>query len=350
MHSDAVPQPLAVRYAWAANPVGANLTNASGLPASLFKTDAWLAAFRHPLVPALSGPYVHVYKPGGDIYPGPDSERLRAGQRYEDWVPNDHAILKGQDGRWHALGITHPAVDGPPWHEGENLSFHAVSPPGLLQEVLNPQGWRDLPKVLPPRDRPGEKLQHHAPSIVRKDGLYYMIYGPNPIRYAVSEDLANWTPKGPLFVQEHGGRDPSLFHNDDHYIILLTSQKSVVARTSKDLLTWSEATTIYTLPPGETGGPESASLVRLGDTFYLFWCRWDAKIDDPYQYRTMVFASDDPMNFKKRDPVVELKGHAPEIFADERGNWYMSSVEWPHRGVSIAPLVWQPAAVEESRK
>ncbi len=36
-----VPQPVAVRYAWAANPVGANLVNDEGLPASLFRTDDW---------------------------------------------------------------------------------------------------------------------------------------------------------------------------------------------------------------------------------------------------------------------------------------------------------------------
>ncbi len=36
-----VPQPVAVRYAWAANPVGANLVNDDGLPTSLFRTDDW---------------------------------------------------------------------------------------------------------------------------------------------------------------------------------------------------------------------------------------------------------------------------------------------------------------------
>lgn len=39
--SDAVPDPVAVRYAWAGNPAGANLYNREGLPASLFRTDNW---------------------------------------------------------------------------------------------------------------------------------------------------------------------------------------------------------------------------------------------------------------------------------------------------------------------
>jgi sialate O-acetylesterase len=39
--SDQVAEPVAVRYAWAANPEGANLYNRAGLPASPFRTDRW---------------------------------------------------------------------------------------------------------------------------------------------------------------------------------------------------------------------------------------------------------------------------------------------------------------------
>ena len=38
--SEAVPEPVAVRYGWANNPFG-NLENSGGLPASPFRTDAW---------------------------------------------------------------------------------------------------------------------------------------------------------------------------------------------------------------------------------------------------------------------------------------------------------------------
>lgn len=40
--SESVPQPVAVRYAWASWPEGANLMNAEGLPASCFRTDDFL--------------------------------------------------------------------------------------------------------------------------------------------------------------------------------------------------------------------------------------------------------------------------------------------------------------------
>jgi sialate O-acetylesterase len=39
--SDTVTDPVAVRYAWADNPEGANLYNQEGLPASSFRTDDW---------------------------------------------------------------------------------------------------------------------------------------------------------------------------------------------------------------------------------------------------------------------------------------------------------------------
>ena len=39
--SPKVEKPAAVRYAWAANPEGANLVNSEGLPASVFRTDEW---------------------------------------------------------------------------------------------------------------------------------------------------------------------------------------------------------------------------------------------------------------------------------------------------------------------
>ena len=39
--SDEVKEPVAVRYAWADNPAGANLYNLEGLPASPFRTDSW---------------------------------------------------------------------------------------------------------------------------------------------------------------------------------------------------------------------------------------------------------------------------------------------------------------------
>ena len=39
--SPSVDEPVAVRYAWAANALAANLRNKAGLPAGTFRTDDW---------------------------------------------------------------------------------------------------------------------------------------------------------------------------------------------------------------------------------------------------------------------------------------------------------------------
>ncbi|HNW61023.1 MAG TPA: sialate O-acetylesterase [bacterium] len=44
--SEAIVRPVAVRYAWADNPAGANLCNAAGLPAAPFTTESWPGGVR----------------------------------------------------------------------------------------------------------------------------------------------------------------------------------------------------------------------------------------------------------------------------------------------------------------
>jgi beta-fructofuranosidase len=298
-------------------------------------------------IPVISGNYVHVYQPAGDIFPGPDSRHLRAGRFYADWVPNDHCILKGNDGRWHVLGITHPAtpIQRGTVHEGEWMSFHAVSDSGALKDVLQTHSWQDRPKVLPPADRPGEKRENHAPTVIWKDTAYVMIYGPTPFRYATSKDMKQWTPKGELQFkgnQEHG-RDPSVWYRKgQYYMVYCGHDYTVRATMSKDLIHWADSRVIFQAK--EKHHPESPSVIIREGKFYLFWCLWHQMTFDPdkvYNDETFVFCSDDPMQFSYENQVAELRAHAPEVFQDEQGDWYISSAEQPHRGVSIARLIWE---------
>ncbi|QDU91264.1 Glycosyl hydrolases family 43 [Pirellulimonas nuda] len=294
------------------------------------------------LVPRIEGEYVNVYKPAGDVFPGPSVGELIAGRRYEEWVPNDHCFVRDASGRWHALGITHPITDLENIHLGENQSFHAVAPAGTLKQSLREGAWRDLPKVLPPADRPGEIAANHAPCIVRRRGLYHMVYGPTPIRYAVSDDLHAWTPKGPL-GDTPSGRDPSLLLWDGAYYLVTCNEQGVQVATSTDFQAWRRHKPIRTMQEGVD--PESPSIVRHNNTFYLFVCGWNGVWDretlqGAYQHTTYVYQSDDPLNFDHSALVTTLNAHAPEVFQDEQGDWYISSVEWPHRGVSIARLAW----------
>jgi len=310
------------------------------------------------LIPGQANEFVWVYKPAGDYFFGPDTEYLKEGEWYDEWVPNDHTFVKAEDGLWHIFGITHPLVESDPLqagiHDGEYASFHAVSSATSFRETLKEHHHSDLPKVLPPNERPGEVLANHAPYIVKKDGLYHMVYGHSPIRSAVSSDLSEWEPKGNLFLETDeardlnqlfgDARDPNLLFHEGKYYIIYCSTKSVNLRESEDLIHWNQAQTIFKT---ETFDPESPSLIFHNNTFYLFVCSWDGiwdqkEIVGAYQHKTYVLQSDDPLDFGADDEkqVAILNAHAPEIFQDEGGQWYISSVEWPNRGVSVDKLSW----------
>jgi arabinan endo-1,5-alpha-L-arabinosidase len=293
-------------------------------------------------VPRIAGDYVHVYKPAGDVFPSPNAAELIAGQFYEDWVPNDHCFVQDQSGRWHAFGITHPLTDLANVHAGEHLLFHAIAPPGTLKEALKEGSWKDLPKILPPSERPQEMPAIHAPWILKRNGLFHMVYGPTPIRHAVSTDLRQWTPKGNL-QGTPSGRDPQVFLWNGIYHLIVCGVHDVRAATSPDFQTWTERGPILEMKKVD---PESPSVVRYNDTFYLFVCGWDGvwdrkDVQGAYQHKTYVYQSDDPLKFELDSEVAVLDAHAPEIFQDEAGDWFISSVEWPHRGVSIARLAWE---------
>lgn len=300
-------------------------------------------------IPKQANEFVWVYQPAGDHFFGPDTKRLKQGEWYDDWVPNDHTFVKGENGKWHIFGITHPLVETSPLnvgiHEGEYASFHAVSSSSNFKETLNEHHYSDLPKVLTPNDRPGEPLSNHAPYIIVKDGLYHMIYGPSPIRLAVSSDLLKWELKGELFSDPDGARDPNILLHNGTYYAVYCSVKSVRLTKSNDLINWSEPETILKTNKFD---PESPSLIYFNKSFYLFVCSWDGNWDEvdiqgAYQYKTYVYLSPDLFDFGIDDEkeITTLKSHAPEIFKDEDGQWYISSVEWPNRGVSVDKLRWE---------
>lgn len=182
-----------------------------------------------------------------------------------------------------------------------------------------------------------------------------MLYGRSPIRLAVSPDLPAWEPNGNLFGEDDknrdldklfgDARDPNLLFHEGTYYIVFCSTKSVRMRTSQDFVNWSEAITILKL---ETFDPESLSLIFHNGSSYLFVCSWDGVWDQKeivgvYQHKTYVLHSEDPLNFGvgTEKKLATLNSHAPEIFQGEDGQWYISSVEWPNRGVSVDKLWWE---------
>ncbi|GHV49609.1 hypothetical protein FACS1894181_08980 [Bacteroidia bacterium] len=294
--------------------------------------------------PSITGRYIHIYEPQPDAFSGPDTENLRANTTYPYWQPNDHCFVKGPDSLWHAFGITHPVpAPGEALHQGEYAAFHIVSPGKMFgNSSYRDNTWLDKPKVLAPKERPGEITENHAPVIVKEGNLYRMIYGPAPFRMATSEDLYHWTPSGEIGIGlQPGDRDPNLMRWNDTWHLVYCAGNAVMAATSKNLREWTEPVEIFR-PKVATYECESPTLLSYQGRFYLFWCVWDR--GDPkgnaYDERTFAYGSDNPLDFHNQPLLAELKAHAPEIFQDEKGQWYISSAEYPRRGVSVAPFVW----------
>jgi len=297
-------------------------------------------------LPRIASEYITIYLPAADRFAGPDTSELKAGRRYAVWVPNDHTFIKRPDGRWNLFGITHPLTSPTPQtiHEGEFQAFHARAPAGELKDVLATGAWKDLPKVLLASERPGENPAFYAPDVIQYGDLYYMFYGPDPIRLATSRDLQSWTPQGPLFSDEPSARDPSVIIWQGVYSMVYCVENTVALRTSTDLRRWSAPRTILRLSGNRS--PESPTIVRHDGRFYLFVCIWSGLWDQKtvrgaYSHQTYVYQSANLSDFDSGKPVTILNAHAPEVFEGEDGQWYISSAEWPRRGVSIAKLSWK---------
>jgi beta-fructofuranosidase len=169
-----------------------------------------------------------------------------------------------------------------------------------------------------------------------------MFYGPSPIRLAVSSDLLIWELKGILFSEENGARDPGLIYYNNLYHMVYCTERKVAMRTSEDLFQWSEPTIIY---ESSDFDPESPSIIAKNGSFYLFVCSWDGiwdkeSIQGAYQHKTYVFNSENIDTFQNLKPVTILNAHAPEIFQD-KDQWFISSAEWPNRGINIDRLSWR---------
>lgn len=287
-----------------------------------------------PHIPRVTAPYRQIYRPSGDTFLGPDGPTLRAGQFYEDWVPNDHTFIRARNGRWHAFGITGP--DSPHIHEAEWQAFHIISPGAAFDAN---QTWEEHAKVLPPSDRPGERNELWAPFVIEHDSLYHMFYGPLEMRRAVSGDLVQWEPCGPVFAQEGHARDPWVHKVDGEFHMIYMAGDSVYLRRSRDCVHWSpDAVEVFSTE--RKGAPESPMVVQFDGYFYLFWTIHDGT-NGNYDNRTYVMRSERPDRFEDSEPITMIEAHAPELVQLDDGRWFISSVEWPVRGVSVAPLAWE---------
>lgn len=292
---------------------------------------------RRPRIPRVTEEFLNIYKPEPDVYTRPTVRTpdgrfaYTQGMTYPDWRTNDHTFIKDDKGRWHCFGITKPWIAGDNSHAGEGLCFHALAPEGPFAQAVRFQSWRDMPKI-----NVGDC--GWAPMAV-KIGQEYSLIGSHLGR-ATSKDLYTWTDQGKLNAKG-GNRDPSIFFWRDTYYLLRCSNNGIVAVTSTDFIKWTDPVVIYK-PVKESYDTESPFLVENGGMFYLFWCLWDRAdlTTSGYTPRTYVHCSESPMDFLGKPVLAEFTAHASEIIRDEAGQWFISSADFPHRGINVAPLTW----------
>lgn len=291
-------------------------------------------------VPRLKSPWRRIFLPEGAAYLGHGDMELEHGKHYLEWVPNDHCYVFGRDGFCHVFGITHPLTSTEHVHEGEEQLFHAKAPADFL---VTGASCCDCGNLLPPAARPGEPPEIHSPFVIELEGRYRMVYGPQSFRMAESNDLENWTPCGECFCDPAGNsRDPQILFHEDVWILAYCSGNEVRYRVSSDGLNWGAFHTLMAFP--ENLSPESPFLFVREGVFYLAVCTWDGvwdkrEVAGAYQHRTLVFAAKSLEELPRAAKLCELPAHAPE-FIHHEGNWFVSSAEYPQRGINVAELEW----------
>jgi hypothetical protein len=170
------------------------------------------------------------------------------------------------------------------WQPGNEKAFgHATS-----TDLIN---WQHHPRVLPVIPDSWEGAVVSAPSILRHNGLYYMIYtgfddrvpGRQAVGLATSTDLFDWQrhPANPVYtappwtLTQPGGwvdcRDSHIIRHGDEFLLFTTvttqqGQGAIALASSEDAVNWLDhGPAVVTFDQ-----PESPRVFEHGGKFYLF--------------------------------------------------------------------------------
>lgn len=295
----------------------------------------------NPPIPRLTSPFTPIYIPGPDVFtlPTVTSRRgpftYRQGETYPKWAVNDHAFLKDRGGRWHCFGITKPADEGDLYHAGEGLCFHALAPVGPFRDGLTWGAWADRPKI-----HVGDC--GWAPAGIDR-GDHYLLIGSH-LGVVRSGDLDQWEDQGVLdagSLNKPRARDPYVFTWKGVHHLYRCGGNHIEVVTSTDWIHWTPPVMVYQgkVPTYQC---ESPAVIERSGFFYLFWTLWDEGDQSTYGYcpRTYLHVATSPVDFLNAPMMAEYTVHAPEIITDERGDSFMSSAHFPHRGISVASFDW----------
>lgn len=296
-----------------------------------------LHAASAPLVPRLIGPWWTV---AGD----PDLGPLTTTNQQ----PVDFGLWPAADGSWQLWSCIRGTRE-----PGNTRLFHRWEGAQLTEANWTPRGIAMRADPALGETRGG--LQ--APYVLRHDGRFWMFYGDwANICLATSADGKNFTrhrnAEGKPQLQVAGPvnlirntRDPMVLRAAGKWHLYYTAHPgnkgAVYARTSDDLLSWSEERIVAA--GGRSGdGPYSAECPFVAEPqpghFYLFRTQRYGK-----NAQTMVYHSRDPLSFGVNDDgthyVATLPVAAPEVFLHD-GQWHLAALLPSLKGIQITRLEW----------
>jgi hypothetical protein len=278
---------------------------------------------------------------------------------------SDFALLQDKVGRWHCIGTFGKAGSGAGngFAESDGYAlFHAVgnslSAPmtftnKIPYQIASPQAFMWAPAVVWNRARTTAFLYYF-----HFFGSYSPVYTNSASRLLISDspDLAAWRPyggtellDGNMVFREDGDRDFCVFWDDrlgKYLMYYCGAAQGPRARTSNDLLHWSEPANVLRCPSNNPHGYGESPFVLYRDGYYYLWV---SGID--YSH-THLYISENPFNFGDAiaNSIEETPGHAPECVSDH-GKDYMacsmvstvpSATPAAHDldGILIQPMRW----------
>ena len=276
---------------------------------------------------------------------------------------SDFALIQDKVGRWHCIGTFGKDGNGVGngYAESDGYAlFHAVgnslNAPMMFTskipyQIVSPQAVMWAPGVIWNKDRSMAYLYYF-----HFFGSYSPIIDQSGCRLltSVSPDLSTWLPyagndlpERNLVFRDIVNRDFCVFWDArlGKYLMYYCAD-ALKARTSDDLLHWSDPVTVLRDATGSPHGYAESPQVIYRDGYYYLWT---SGID--YSH-THLFISEDPFNFGDAvaNSIEETPGHAPEIVSDH-GIDYMacsmvstvpSATPAAHDldGILIQPLRW----------
>ncbi|MBI5287360.1 MAG: hypothetical protein HY873_00100 [Chloroflexi bacterium] len=270
---------------------------------------------------------------------------------------NDHCVVRGGDGRWHVIGITKPTpeIDA----HNERWFCHGAGPSLAVGD------FKERGRVC--------DFGHRAwaPTIVFDGNRWVMVYGPDILRAAVSDDprLDDWhevpcTLAGAPVLGVL--RDQMILRlDDDTWLMYATGKQrdgtgAIAVCVSENLLDWRFVRfALRTTPDAGKQPPwaatESPFVFRHdgqdgGD--YWLSMTYTASTEGPAGYHeTLLFRSQNPFDCgtytgDAGEVAARLEAHAPEYIVDpDTGQWYITSCGW--RGDYFGTVIPGSVAIRE---